>query len=85
MSLWRCRDSARLRRAVRLIINQPLDRVEAGPADHLVPHVDLNVPLPLGVGDAEERGRRRPTPRTDIRVLDEGDAPLRFSALPSAA
>src|SRR5262245_38601356 len=57
-------------------INEPLDFVEAGPTDHLVPHVDLDVPLPLGVSDSEELGPQRPTPRTDIRVLDVGDAPL---------
>src|SRR5262245_45670219 len=57
-------------------MNEPLDFVETGPTDHLVPHVDLNVPLPLVVRDSEELGPQSPTPRTDIRVLDVGDAPL---------
>ena len=54
-------------------VDESLDFVEAGPAEQLVSHVDLNVPLPFRVGNPEELGPQRPTPRTDIRILDEGD------------
>ena len=57
-------------------INEPSDAVEAGPTDHLVSHVDLDVPLPLRFRNPEELGPQRPTLRTDIRIHDVGHAPL---------
>src|SRR5262245_41728281 len=56
--------------------NQTLGQLVAPvQADHLVSHIDLNVPLPLCVRNAKELGPQHSTLGADNRILDVGHAP----------
>ena len=65
-------------------INEPPDVVEARSAEHLVSHIDLNVPLPLCVRNAKELGPPHSTLGADNRILDVGHAPLAVQCVFSA-